>query len=54
MHQEIIPLTGQNVTFENRQTFDSTRHTRHTLQNIVALICRLKLDGDTNCCLPWR
>ena len=42
MHQEVIPLTGQNVTFENRQTFDSTRHTRHTrhaLQDVGGLVC---------------
>ena len=39
MHQEVIPLTGLNVTFENRQTFDSTRHTRHALQYVGGLIC---------------
>ena len=39
MHQEVIPFTGQNVTFENRQTFDSTRHTRHALQDVGGLVC---------------
>ena len=38
MHQEVIPLTGQNVTSENHQTFDSTRHTRHTLQDVGGLV----------------
>ena len=36
MYQEVIPMTGQNVTFENRQTFDSTRH---ALQDVGGLVC---------------
>ena len=35
----VSPVTGQNITFENRQTFDSTRHTRHTLKDVGGLVC---------------